>query len=51
MEQVENYGDLCDRMEEVLRDFLQAGHQTVAILTKDIVSAQDLYDQLTRGDH
>lgn len=48
IERVENYGNLCDRMVQVLHEFLQGGQQTIAILTKDVESARDLYDQLSR---
>lgn len=48
IEKVEHFGDLCDRMVETLHNLLSTGHQTIAILTKDVDTATDLYGQLAR---
>ena len=48
MEKVEHFGDLCDRIEQTLREFKESGHRTIAMITKDVESAKDVYDQLLR---
>ncbi|OYD07749.1 HelD family protein [Paludifilum halophilum] len=46
LKKVGHYGDLCDQMEQALKCLLESGHQTIAILTKNVEAATDLYHQL-----
>ncbi len=48
LEEVQNYGELCDRIEATLQAFLQKGHKTIAVLTNSVETAADLHDQLLR---